>query len=141
VAAHCGKRDHAALLAVTCGEGVSEFARSEMEKGNYLRSYVVEALAQSLAEAFAEALHRRIRADWGFSEPAAGPLRRADYRGKRYSFGYPTCPDLSGQKNLFNMLKPEGDVGIKLTEHHMMDPEASVSALVLQNPKAKYFGV
>ncbi|MBU2573631.1 MAG: methionine synthase [Elusimicrobia bacterium] len=142
IAPHGEKKDHIALLAVACGEGVSDFARAEREKGNYLRSYLVEALALSLAEAFAEVLHYRIRADWGFAEPKTnGPLRRADYRGRRYSFGYPPCPDLSSQRKLFNMLKPEGDVGIKLTEHCMMDPEASVSAFALHNPKAKYFSI
>ena len=136
------KKDYAALMAVTCGEGVEEFARSERGKGNYLRSYVVEALALSLAEAFAEILHYRIREDWGFAEPRSDtPLHRVRYRGRRYSFGYPLCPDLANQKKLFNLLKPEGDVKIKLTDNYMMDPEASVSAFVLHNPKAKHFHV
>ena len=139
-ARHGDKKDYAALLAVTCGEGVAEFARREREKGNYLRSYIVEALALSMAEAFAEALHYRIRQDWGFAEPLSGkPLHKVHYRGRRYSFGYPPCPDLANQKKLFSLLKPEGDVKVKLTDGFMMDPEASVSAFVLHNPKAKYF--
>ena len=139
-ARHGDKKDYAALLAATCGEGVVELARREREKGNYLRSYIVEALALSLAEAFAEVLHYRIRQDWGFAEPRAGtPLHKVQYRGRRYSFGYPPCPDLANQKKLFGLLHPEGDVKIKLTEGFMMDPEASVSAFVLHNPKAKYF--
>ncbi|MBI4802639.1 MAG: homocysteine S-methyltransferase family protein [Elusimicrobia bacterium] len=142
IALHGGQKDHVALLAVSCGEGISEFSRGEREKGNYLKSYIVEALALSLTEAFAEVLHHRIRADWGFAEPkTGGPLHRSHYRGRRYSFGWPPCPDLSGQRKLFNMLKPEGDVGIKLTEHYMMEPEASVSAFALHNPKAKYFNI
>jgi len=137
-----GERDYAALMAVTCGEGVSEFARREREKGNYLRSYIVEALALSLAESFAEILHYRIREDWGFAEPRADKLlNKVSYRGKRYSFGYPACPDLVGQKKLFNLLKPESDVKITLTDTYMMDPEASVSAFVTHNPKAKYFTI
>ncbi|HBB66072.1 MAG: methionine synthase [Elusimicrobia bacterium GWA2_56_46] len=141
-APHGGKSDYTALLAATCGEGVAEFARREREKGNYLRSYIVEALALSLAEAFAEVMHYRIRQDWGIAEVRAStPLRRIHYSGRRYSFGYPPCPDLSNQKKLFNLLKPEGDVGVKLTDGFMMDPEASVSAFVLHNPKAKYFTI
>ena len=137
-----GGGDYSALMAVTCGEGVAEFARRERDKGNYLRSYIVEALALSLAEAFAEVLHYRIRGDWGFAESSSDkPLHKVHYRGRRYSFGYPPCPDLAGQKQLFSLLKPEGDVKIKLTDSYMMDPEASVSALVLHNPKAKYFAI
>ena len=139
-AKHGGKKDYAALLAVTCGEGVAEFSASEREKGNYLRSYIVSALALSMAEAFAEALHYRIRQDWGFAEPRTDkPLHKVHYRGRRYSFGYPPCPDLANQKKLFGLLKPEDDVKIRLTDGFMMDPEASVSAFALHNPKAKYF--
>jgi 5-methyltetrahydrofolate--homocysteine methyltransferase len=64
----------------------------------------------------------------------------ARYRGKRYSFGYPACPDLAGQEALFAALRPE-EIGVELTEGHMMEPEASVSALVLHHPEARYFGV
>ena len=63
---------------------------------------------------------------------------RANYRGKRYSFGYPACPDLSLQRDLFDLLKPE-DIGVQLTEEFMMDPEASVSAVVFHHPEARYF--
>jgi 5-methyltetrahydrofolate--homocysteine methyltransferase len=137
---HGAGSDYAALLVVNCGEGVSEFAQSERKKGNYLRSYIMEALALSLAEAFTEVLHYRIRQSWGFAEPRSDkPLHRVHYRGRRYSFGYPSCPDLSGQKKLFNLLKPENDVKVNLTDNFMMDPEAAVSAFALHNPKAKYF--
>jgi len=136
------RRDHIALLAATCGEGVAEFSRREREKGNYLRSYIVEALALSLAEAFAEVLHYRIREDWGIAEARSEkPLHRNHHRGRRYSFGYLPCPDLANQKKLFALLRPEDDVKIKLTDSYMMDPEASVSAFVLHNPKAKYFTI
>jgi 5-methyltetrahydrofolate--homocysteine methyltransferase len=139
-APHGEKKDYTALMAITCGEGVAEFARREREKGNYLRSYIVEALALGLAEAFAEVLHYRIRSDWGFAEARSKqPLNKVHYRGRRYSFGYPQCPELANQRKLFNLLKPEGDVKVKLTDGFMMDPEASVSAFVLHNAKAKYF--
>ncbi len=65
---------------------------------------------------------------------------QARYRGKRYSFGYPACPDLAGQRALFAVLRPE-EIGVQLTEGDMMDPEASVSALVFHHPDARYFGV
>lgn len=137
-----GRKDYSALLAVTCGEGVLELARREREAGNYVRSYLVEALAIMLAEAFADVLHYRIRKEWGIAEAdPAKPLLRSKYRGKRYSFGYPVCPDLANQKILFDLLKPEPDAGLRLTDGLMMDPEASVSAIVFHNPKAVYFGI
>lgn len=136
-----GRRDYAALFAVTCGEGVLELARREREAGNYVRSYLVEALALTLAEAFADVMHYRIRQAWGIAEEPVLPLLRSHYRGKRYSFGYPVCPDLENQKVLFDLLKPGPDAGIKLTEGCMMDPEASVSALVFHNPRAVYFNI
>lgn len=137
-----GKKDYSALLAVTCGEGVLELAKREREAGNYVRSYLVEALAIMLAEAFADVLHYRIRKEWGIAEAdPAKPLLRSKYRGKRYSFGYPVCPDLANQKVLFDLLRPEPDAGLRLTDGFMMDPEASVSAIVFHNPKAVYFGI
>jgi 5-methyltetrahydrofolate--homocysteine methyltransferase len=95
------------------------------------------------AEAAAEFVHARLRKLWGFPDPPETPVKdllSARYRGKRYSFGYPACPDLTGQEELFRLLSPE-DIGVRLTEGHMMDPEASVSALVLHHPEARYFGV
>ncbi|MDD2805815.1 MAG: vitamin B12 dependent-methionine synthase activation domain-containing protein [Elusimicrobiales bacterium] len=140
--AEAGKKDYLALFAVTCGEGVLQFARREREAGHYVRSYLMEALALTLAEAFADVLHYRIRREWGIAEESpARPLLRSRYRGKRYSFGYPVAPDLANQKGLFDLLKPEPDAGVKLTEGFMMDPEASVSAIVFHNPKAVYFGI
>jgi 5-methyltetrahydrofolate--homocysteine methyltransferase len=137
-----GRRDCAALFAVTCGAGVAALARREREAGNYVRSYLFEALALMLAEALADVLHYRIRKEWGIAEPdPACPLLRSKYRGKRYSFGYPVCPDLANQAPLFALLEPEPDAGITLTDGFMMDPEASISALVLHNPKAVYFSM
>ncbi|MCX5785258.1 MAG: methionine synthase, partial [Elusimicrobia bacterium] len=136
------KTDYMAFFAVTCGEGVMELSKAERERGNYLRSYMIEALALTLAEAFAEAVHAIIRKDWGFvNEAPVKPLHLAKYRGKRYSFGYPVCPELSGQTKLFKLLEPEAAINLKLTDNLMMEPEASVSAFVLHNPKAVYFGI
>src|SRR5262245_2334762 len=79
----------------------------------------------------------------GFADAEDMPrqaLFQARYRGKRYSFGYPACPDLESQAGLFKLLKPE-EIGVQLTEGFMMEPEASVSALVFHHPDATYFSV
>jgi 5-methyltetrahydrofolate--homocysteine methyltransferase len=136
-------RDHIAMFATTAGEGIRELAEEAKQKGEYLRSYAMQALALETAEAAAEWLHARLRAMWGFADPAdlaRQALFQARYRGKRYSFGYPACPDLDSQAILFRLLSPE-QVGIELTEGFMMEPEASVSALVFHHPDATYFSV
>jgi 5-methyltetrahydrofolate--homocysteine methyltransferase len=138
-----GKRDHVAFFVVSAGEGVR--ARSEQAKneGYYFRSHALQALAIESAEAAAEWLHRRIREDWGFPDPPDMTMARrftSRYRGKRYSFGYPACPDLDDQAPLWQLLRPE-EIGVQLTEGMMMDPEASVSALVFQHPDCTYFSL
>jgi 5-methyltetrahydrofolate--homocysteine methyltransferase len=127
----------------TAGAGVRERVEEWKRRGDYLKSHAFAALALETAEAAAETLHARLRRDWGFPDPP--DLPREDviagrYRGKRYSFGYPACPDLAFQRELFRVLAPEG-IGVQLTEGEMMDPEASVSALVFHHPDARYFGV
>jgi 5-methyltetrahydrofolate--homocysteine methyltransferase len=137
------KRDHVAMFVTTAGEGIRELAEEAKERGEYLRSYALQALALETAEAAAEWLHARLRALWGFPDPpdlSRQTLFQARYRGKRYSFGYPACPDLESQAGLFRLLRPE-DIGVHLTEGFMMDPEASVSALVFHHPDAAYFSV
>ena len=136
-----GKKDHLALFVVTAGEGVRERSEKAKNDGYYFKSHGLQALAIESAEACAEWLHRRIREDWGF--PDSPDLTMAQrftsrYRGKRYSFGYPACPNLEDQVGLWQLLKPE-EIGVQLTEGFMMDPEASVSALVFQHPDCTYF--
>jgi 5-methyltetrahydrofolate--homocysteine methyltransferase len=138
-----GKRDHVALFVTTAGAGVRELADQAKDKGEYVRSHALAALALETAEASAEWLHARLRNLWGFPDPPETTMNdrlRAHYRGKRYSFGYPACPDLEGQAVLFRLLQPE-DIGVELTEGFMMDPEASVSAMIFHHPDAIYFGV
>jgi 5-methyltetrahydrofolate--homocysteine methyltransferase len=133
--------DWVALFAVTCGSGVRELAERWKETGQYLRSHMLQALAIECAEAFAEMLHARLRTQWGFpdsSDMSLSDKLKAHYRGMRVSFGYPACPELADQRTLFDLLRPE-QVGLSLTEGFMMDPEASVSALVFHHPEAKYF--
>ena len=101
--------------------------------------------ARRRAEAggLAEMLHARLRTQWGFPDPPGLTMEdrlKARYRGLRVSFGYPACPRLEDQQQLFAVLKPE-DIGVSLTEGCMMEPEASVSALVFHHPDAFYFSV
>jgi 5-methyltetrahydrofolate--homocysteine methyltransferase len=137
------QRDHVALFVVTAGEGVRERSEKAKNEGYYFKSHGLQALAIEAAEACAEWLHRRIREDWGFPDrPEMTMAQRftSRYRGKRYSFGYPACPDLDDQVGLWKLLRPE-EIGVQLTEGMMMDPEASVSALVFHHPDCTYFSV
>jgi 5-methyltetrahydrofolate--homocysteine methyltransferase len=136
-----GKRDHVALFVVTAGEGIRERSEKAKNDGYYFKSHGLQALAIESAEACAEWLHRRIREDWGFPDPPELTMEQrftSRYRGKRYSFGYPACPNLEDQAGLWKLLRPE-EIGVQLTEGFMMDPEASVSALVFQHPDCTYF--
>jgi 5-methyltetrahydrofolate--homocysteine methyltransferase len=133
--------DYVALFAVTCGAGVRELADRWKTAGEYVRSHALQALAIECAEAFAEMLHARLRTLWGFPDPpdqAIGETLKGRYRGIRVSFGYPACPNLADQVTLFRLLEPE-EIGLTLTEGFMMEPEASVSALVFHHPAGKYF--
>jgi 5-methyltetrahydrofolate--homocysteine methyltransferase len=136
-----GRRDHLALFVVTAGECVRERSEEWKKAGEFFKAHAIQALAIETAEATAEWLHRRIREDWGF--PDAPTLTMHDrftskYRGKRYSFGYPACPNLDDQQGLFQLLRPE-EAGVRLTDGMMMEPEASVSALVFHHPDCVYF--
>jgi 5-methyltetrahydrofolate--homocysteine methyltransferase len=135
--------DHLALFVTTAGSGVREQVEEWKARGEYLKSHAFAALALETAEAAAEHLHACLRRRWGFPAPADMNLQdtlAARYRGKRYSFGYPACPDLAAQRQLWQALRPE-EIGVELTEGDMMDPEASVSAMVFHHPDARYFGV
>ena len=136
-----GARDHLAIFVVTAGAGVRELAEDLKAKGEYFMTHGLQALAIETAEGCAEWLHRRIREDWGFPDPAEMTMHErftSRYRGKRYSFGYPACPNLDDQQGIWKLLHPE-DIGVELTEGMMMEPEASVSALVFQHPDCAYF--
>ncbi len=136
-------RDNMALFVVSCGMGVREKSEAMKEAGDYLNSHLLQALALELAEATAEFLHKRIRTSWGIIDDPALSLKQifnAEYSGIRVSFGYPACPELSDQQKLFRLLEPEA-IGVQLTDGDMMDPEASVSALVFHHPQGRYFDV
>jgi 5-methyltetrahydrofolate--homocysteine methyltransferase len=104
---------------------------------------ILQVLALESAEAYAELVHRRIRQAWGIVDDPQLTLEQifqADYQGIRVSFGYPACPRLEDQATLWQLLRPER-LGVDLTEGYMMEPEASVSALVFQHPQARYFAI
>jgi len=135
--------DHVALFVTTAGDGVMEQVEQWKQEGEFLMSHALAALALETAEAAAELVHRKMRQAWGFADAQEMTLQdlfAGRYRGKRYSFGYPACPDLEMQRELFSTLRPE-EIGVRLTEGDMMEPEASVSALVFHHPQARYFGV
>jgi 5-methyltetrahydrofolate--homocysteine methyltransferase len=136
-----GQRDTLALFVVTAGAGIREKAEECKRTGEFFKAHAIQALAIETAEACAEWLHRRIREDWGFPDPPSVTMQdrfTSKYRGKRYSFGYPACPNLDDQQGIWKLLRPE-DIGVELTEGMMMDPEASVSALVFHHPDCSYF--
>jgi 5-methyltetrahydrofolate--homocysteine methyltransferase len=138
-----GRRDHLALFVVTAGAGVREASEQAKQAGEFFKAHALQALAIETAEGCAEWLHRRIREDWGFPDSPTMTMQErftSRYRGKRYSFGYPACPNLDDQQGLWKLLRPE-EIGVDLTEGMMMDPEASVSALVFHHPDCAYFSV
>jgi 5-methyltetrahydrofolate--homocysteine methyltransferase len=138
-----GQMDYIGFLVVTAGQNIRERAEAMKQAGDYLRSHALQALALETAEAFAERVHHMMRDIWGYPDPAEMTMKQrfgARYQGIRVSFGYPACPDLEDQGPLFALLKPE-DIGVTLTEGFMMEPEASVSAMVFAHPEAKYFNV
>ncbi|MCX5796905.1 MAG: methionine synthase [Elusimicrobia bacterium] len=126
--ASSGRMDTVALFVVTAGTGVREEAARLRDAGDYFKSHALGALALNGSEAAAEVLHQRLRALWGI-----GP------RGERFSFGYPACPALEPQARLLELLESRRTAGVALTEGFMMDPEASVSALVFHHPEARVF--
>lgn len=138
-----GARDHIVLFVTTAGAGIRERTEEAKNAGHYFKSHALAALALESAEACAEWVHRRIREDWGFPDPPAMTMQKrwtSRYHGKRYSFGYPACPNLDDQAGIWKLLEPER-IGVQLTEGSMMDPEASVSALVFHHPDCTYFSV
>ena len=139
-----GKTDYLGMFVVSVGNGVRALAEKCMADGQFLNSHILSALALESAEAFAELLHQQIRQMWGFGDKAGTTpqdLFRTQYHGKRFSFGYPACPRLEDQEQLFRLLDVSANLDVELTEGYMMDPESSVSALVFHHPDAKYFNL
>lgn len=138
-----GVMDYVGFLVVTAGQGIRELSEQSKLRGDYLHSHALQSVALELAEATAERVHHMMRDSWGFPDPQEMTMKQrhgARYQGIRVSYGYPACPDLEYQAPLFDLMKPE-DIGIELTEGFMMEPEASVSAMVFAHPQAQYFNV
>jgi 5-methyltetrahydrofolate--homocysteine methyltransferase len=140
-----GRIDYVGGFAVTGGIGADEVAaRYEADHDDY-NSILVKALADRLAEAFAEYLHARIRREyWGYAADetlAPAELVKETYRGIRPAPGYPACPDHTEKGTLFNLIEAEQRAGIRLTESYSMWPAAAVSGLYLAHPDARYFGL
>jgi 5-methyltetrahydrofolate--homocysteine methyltransferase len=138
-----GVRDYVGAFAVTSGLGADEIAhRFEAELDDY-NAIMAKALADRLAEAFAEWLHRKARREWGYARDEAFSLEdliAEKYRGIRPALGYPACPDHTEKAALFSLLRPD-EIGIELTSSFAMTPPASVSGLYLAHPKSRYFSV
>ncbi|WP_203247844.1 methionine synthase [Sporosarcina beigongshangi] len=138
-----GVMDYVGFMQVTAGHGVRDFANKFKEEGKFLESHAFQATALELAEGFAERIHQEMRDHLGTPDATDFTMLdrfAAKYTGQRFSFGYPACPNLEDQAKLFKLLKPE-DIGVHLTEEFMMEPEASVSAIVFAHPDARYFNV
>lgn len=136
--------DHLGLFAVTAGTGVEEIAKSFSSRGDDYNSVLFRLLSDRLAEAAAEFMHEKLRKEiWGYASDESftgAELFRCDYRGIRPAPGYPACPDHSGKKLIFDLLKAQS-IGVTLTESFAMDPPASVCGLVFAHPESHYFGI
>ena len=136
--------DYIGAFAVTAGHGCDELAGAADAEGDDYRAIMIKALADRLAEAFAEHLHHRVRREWGFgaAENLSGEqLIDEQYRGIRPAFGYPACPDHLPKRLLWELLDAEAAVGMTLTSSCAMSPAASVSGLYFSHPDSRYFSV
>ncbi|MCO6415491.1 methionine synthase [Siccirubricoccus sp. KC 17139] len=136
-------RDVIGLQVVTVGQKASDMAREWFEGNRYQDYLYLHGLSVEMAEAMAEYVHKRIRAEWGFAAADDRDMDRMlqqGYRGGRYSFGYPACPRLEDQVPLLKLLGAER-IGVSISDEWQLHPEQSTSAIVLHHPKAKYFSV
>jgi 5-methyltetrahydrofolate--homocysteine methyltransferase len=136
--------DHLGAFAVTAGHGLRELVERFKADHDDYSAILAEALADRLAEAFAEYLHQRVRAEWGFGKGerlTTEQLLEEQYRGIRPAAGYPACPDHTEKRTLWQLLDAEAQTGIRLTESYAMWPGSSVSGLYFAHPQSKYFAV
>jgi 5-methyltetrahydrofolate--homocysteine methyltransferase len=136
-----GITDYVGAFAVTAGIGVDTLVKKYEAAHDDYSAIIVKAIADRLAEAFAEYLHARARQDWGFGDRLSNDeLIDEQYRGIRPAFGYPACPDHSEKARLFALLDARSQ-GLELTESFAMTPAASVSGLYFGHPQSKYFAI
>ena len=137
-----GKIDVIGLSLVTVGSKASIETQRLFEAGEYTKYLYLHGLSVETAEALAEFHHKLMREELGIAGDDSSNIRdlfHQKYRGSRYSFGYPACPNLEDQTKLFALLKPEENVGVRLTSGFLLEPEQSTSAIVVHHPAAKYF--
>jgi 5-methyltetrahydrofolate--homocysteine methyltransferase len=139
-----GRMDVLAMSCVTIGAIASHETQKLFEGGEYTKYLYLHGLSVESAEALAELSHKQIREELGIAaddSPHIRDLFHQKYRGSRYSFGYPACPNLEDQTKLFALLHPDENIGVHLTTGFLLDPEQSTSAIVVHHPAAKYFVV
>jgi 5-methyltetrahydrofolate--homocysteine methyltransferase len=138
-----GEVDVLGLHCVTVGPRATEACRALFEAGDFTKYLYLHGFGVETAEALAEFWHKRMRQELGIGNEDSPKIRELftqKYRGSRYSFGYPACPDMTDQRRLFRLLEPER-IGCVLTENEQIDPEQSTSAIIVHHPEAKYFNV
>jgi 5-methyltetrahydrofolate--homocysteine methyltransferase len=139
-----GLRDHIGAFAVTSGVGMQELRDTFRAQHDDYNAIMAEALADRLAEAFAECLHQRVRTQWGYGRDeklSYDDLIHEKYRGIRPAPGYPSCPDHTEKATLWRLLDVHANTGIELTESFAMWPGSSVSGLYFAHPQSRYFGL
>ena len=137
-----GRMDVVGLSVVTIGARASQKTQKLFEANEYTAYLYLHGLSVETAEALAELLHKKMREELGIARQDSkrtSDLFHQKYRGSRYSFGYPACPNLEDQTKIFVLLRPEEAIGVRLTSGYQLEPEQSTSALVAHHPQAKYF--
>jgi 5-methyltetrahydrofolate--homocysteine methyltransferase len=138
-----GRMDVVGFHLVTIGRRASEYAQELFKSDNYADYLYFHGLSVESAEALAEMWHKRIREELGIAESDASELTKLfhqNYHGSRFSFGYPACPNLEDQRQLFELLEP-GRIDVTLTDEFQLEPEQSTSAIIVHHPEAKYFSI
>jgi 5-methyltetrahydrofolate--homocysteine methyltransferase len=136
-----GEVDYAAFHVVTMGPRVTEVAQEFFRANRYQDYLHLHGLGVEMTEALAELWHARIRSEWGFGNedgPTLSGLFKQAYRGGRYSWGYPACPDLEDNKTVVDLLEA-GRIGVSITDNFQLDPEQTTTAIICHHPMAKYF--
>jgi 5-methyltetrahydrofolate--homocysteine methyltransferase len=139
-----GQFDVIGLSVVTIGSRASAETKKLFDAGEFTKYLYLHGLSVETAEGLAELFHKNVREELGIAvndAPRIGDLFHQKYRGSRYSFGYPACPRLEDQTKIFRLLKPEENIGVRLTSGYHMEPEQSTSAIIVHHPQAKYFVV
>jgi 5-methyltetrahydrofolate--homocysteine methyltransferase len=138
-----GREDNLGVFAVTAGIGADELANDFQESGDDYRAIMASLLADRLAEAAAEWLHKKVRSEWGFPDPeglSLSELLKEKYRSIRPAYGYPACPDHSEMRKTFELLGA-GEIGMSVSENNAIIPAAGVSGIFFAHPESRYFSV